>query len=92
MLSAGHRYVEIWERRARAIERTLRTILASDALNDDDRAAVVAVLCGRSSARDPKLLTDVETALIEHYRETTTADKQMLRTLLARLAAAGGTQ
>lgn len=91
MFHAGHSYAEVWERRAHRLDRALRMLLASDAPTAEQRADVAAVLFGRKAiGRDSKTLSAVEADLVADYRSMSTADKQMLRTLLDRLATRGG--
>jgi hypothetical protein len=93
VLYAGRRYADAWERRVKALEKVLKDVLASDSATDEQREAMMRALCGRTSqGRDPKLLSEAEAALIAHYRASDAADKQMLRTLLARLARNTGIQ
>lgn len=81
-------YIAFWERRTRAVERTLRVVLASDHVNDKQRNQILRVLYGAAGAgRDPKTLSEAERALIERYRTMDAAGKQMVRTLFDRLAA-----
>jgi hypothetical protein len=76
----------LYERRAKQLERTFRFILASDAVSDEQRARIFAVLYGRTGVgRDPKTLSADERTIVEHYRQIDAAGKQMLRTLLAKL-------
>jgi hypothetical protein len=80
-------YVDFHARRVKAVERALRAALASDAISDEQREDVLAVLYGaKGVGRDPKLLSEYESQLIDHYRTTDAAGKQMLRTLCKRLA------
>ena len=85
--SAACRLASMWERRAHRLERTLRHLLASDALNDEQRAEAIDVLFGRKQiGRDRKTLSPRETQLLEHYRGIDADGKQMLWTLIDRLA------
>jgi hypothetical protein len=69
-------------------QRTLRTVLASDTMSDEDREAILGVLYDTAAAhRDGHLLSDAEGTLIRQYLEIGVAGKQMLRTVCARLAA-----
>ena len=79
--AAGH-----YERRTKQVERTLRTIVASDTVSDEQRARIFDVLYGRTKiGRDPKTLSADEATIVEHYRQQDAAGKQMIRTLVARL-------
>lgn len=81
-------YPEFLARRLRVLERTLRALLASGSLSDGERAHALALLYGAPGRfRDGKLLNEHEGKMIEAYRTMDTTGKQMLRTLLARLAA-----
>jgi hypothetical protein len=87
MFHAGHHVADILERRVKALEKILRDVLASDYATDEQRDALMRALHGRTSpGRDPKLLSETEAALVAHYRAMAQHDKQMLRTLLGRLA------
>jgi hypothetical protein len=91
MFSAGLRCTEVWRLRVKALERALTNVLASDALPDEQRISALKVLHGEETVgRNPHLLSDAERRLIDHYRASAPADKQMLRTLVARLAVVGG--
>ena len=82
----AHRMADFWERRAERLERVFRWLMASDHLTDEQRQDIAAVLMGKqATGRDPKMLTDFEAVLLTHYRAVGAADKQMLRTLVARL-------
>jgi hypothetical protein len=81
------RLVDVWEHHARRLERALLALMSSDALTDEQRAEVVAVLYGtKKVGRDHKTLTDVELKMIQHYRAADAAGKNMIRTM-AKLAA-----
>jgi len=85
LYNAGHRLARYWRGRTEKTERALRACLASDILTDEQRGFVLRVLHGQQSVgRDLKSLNDTERKLIDHYRAGSQADKQMLRTLLAR--------
>jgi hypothetical protein len=84
---AVYRAIQAADNRAKRAEATLRKLFERLDLSDEDRARVLAVLHGqRGGVRDGKRLTRCEAELIEHYRATDLAGKQMLRTLLQRLA------
>lgn len=77
--------VWFWERRAQNLEDQIRRVLACD-LSTEHRASLMEALTGKPSrARDARLLTESEASLIQSYRETDAAGKQLLRTLLKRL-------
>jgi hypothetical protein len=87
MFNAGHRLADFWQRRAHRLDRALRVALASDCVSDQHRAEIVAVLVGsKKLRRDKKLLSEAEGQLIADYRRMDTDGKQMLRTLLSRIA------
>lgn len=87
LFSTGNRLAGHWRARADKLERALYAALACDALSDEERARIIEALHGRGGRRrDAKLLTETEIAVLQHYRESAPADKQMVRTLLARLA------
>lgn len=76
-----------WEGRTRKAEHLLRKVLASDALSEDERRAILTTLHGRRGPqRDLHILSDLERAMIDQYRQMAAADRQMIRTLFARLA------
>ena len=90
MFHAGIRHAETWECRVKALEKVIREVLASEYATDEQRAALVRALHGRKSpGRDPKMLSEAEATLIAHYRAAPAEDKQMLRTLVARLGEKG---
>jgi hypothetical protein len=79
-----HSYLE---RRLRQFERTVRVILASDVVPDDQRERIRQVLFGkRNVGRDPKTLSEPERVMFDNYRSMDAAGRQMVRTLLERLA------
>jgi hypothetical protein len=80
-------YPEYLERRLRTLERALRGLLACDGVTDVDRAKVLAVMYGApASTMDSRLLNDTESRLIQCYRATDAAGRQILRALSERLA------
>jgi hypothetical protein len=78
MFLACTRWCAYHERRIARLERTLHAALAADALTDEQRAEILA-------GKDARLLNDAEATLIRRYRSMDSSDRQMLRTLLARL-------
>ena len=87
MLSAGFRLADFWARRAYRLDRALRLVMESDALSAEQRAEIVAVLVGKKNlGRDKKLLSDAEWQIVVEYRRTDVPGKQMLRTLVKRIA------
>lgn len=91
------REARAWRRRAEALERVIRHVVARVDLAPDARTDLLALLYGTAAARcrDEKLLSDVEANLIAHYRAMDAAGRQMLRTLCERLATSsekGGAQ
>jgi hypothetical protein len=87
---AESNYVTFFENRITRLERTLRKILASDAIDGTQREEVFTVLLGRAKVgRDPKMLTDTEKELIENYRTMAVDEKQIIRTLARKLSVDG---
>jgi hypothetical protein len=82
---AARALVGFWENRARTLQRALTNVLATDALDEGQRRAVVRALHG-STARDASLLSRSEGRIIEQYRSLPAADKAMVRVMLDRLA------
>ena len=80
--------VSYWRRRARKAENLLREVLPSD-LTDDQRARVLGTLHGNPGQRlrNDHGLSDCEQQILEHYRATDAAARQLIRTLFERLAA-----
>src|SRR4029077_7585130 len=87
-LYSAHAWKDFWERQTKRLDRTIRGLLASDNLTAEQRAMLIASLHGAAPGFivDPRLLTVFERRIIEQYRATDTAGKQMLRTLCQRLA------
>jgi hypothetical protein len=82
MYNAGRRFAEVWEVRAQRLERALRLVLASDLASEEQRADIVAVVCGRKyTGRDRKTLSTTEADLIRYYRAADADGKHMLRTM-----------
>jgi hypothetical protein len=77
--------VSYFERRIQQLERTVRNVLASDALSEDERRALHSAY-GRKRHDVTRALSEHEGQLLNDYRNIDAAGKQMLRTLCARLA------
>jgi hypothetical protein len=85
---AHFRQVMYWRNRTDRLEAVLRRALASDALDDDSRRAIIDGLHGpgQGRRRDLKALSEVERRIVDHYRQVPAVDKRTVRTLLQRLA------
>lgn len=78
-----------WERQASKATRQLRVVLANADLPEELRRHVVgAIHGGGAQRRDSKLLSETELDVIRQYRAMNGSDRQMVRTLFKRLAAA----
>ena len=79
-------FAEFFERRVRALEFQYRSLLANDALDDDQRQLLLAGLYGRRHVtnRDAKILRENEAEILAMYRALEARDKQFLRSILSR--------
>jgi hypothetical protein len=76
----------------RRIERTLESVLTSDALTDAQRLELLGLLAGTRGGPHtrPTVNPGAEHQLIEHYRRLTTNDKTLISRLCARFAGRTG--
>lgn len=82
--------VSYWRRRTLKAENLLCALLGSGTkLTDDQRARMLGTLHGHTGQRlkNEHGLSDCEQEIVDHYRATDQKGREMLRTLLARLAA-----
>ena len=68
----------------KALTRQLHAALATDALSDRDRTAIIRALHG-STQRDARLLRESERELFDLYAGLTDADRQMFRRMMTRI-------
>ena len=78
---AEHRLSWYWEAQAKKYRRLLQSALASDRLEDSDRDRILAGVNGR--ARDAKLMTPDEAALLADLRALAPADRAAIRRMIA---------
>lgn len=82
---AGWRCESYWKNRCLRLERELRAALTG--ADAGTRASALRAMYGRAgAARDPQVYTPTERDLVTRYRSYDDATRQMVRTLLARLA------
>jgi hypothetical protein len=67
------------------LERQLRAALACDGLTDEWRLGVLRALYGKQGTVRA-MISEADTKLLEDYRALDAAERQMLRTLIDRLA------
>jgi hypothetical protein len=87
-LTAAHQEAKDLRGQLRRIERTLESVLASDALTAAQRRELLGLLAGTRGGphSKPSLNPGAEQSLIDHYRRLTTNDKTLVSRLAARFA------
>ena len=76
-----------WERQAVKYQSLLRRAMACDGIDDEQRSAILEGLHGlKARQMDSRVLSDAERRLVDNYRHMDDRDRQMLRTLVDRLA------
>ena len=91
MFRAGHHLVDLWQRRAQRLTRQLQAALASDALSDDQRAAIVKTITG-STRRDANILNAGERDYLDDLRALDDRDRVAVRQIIRSLRQKGGSQ
>jgi hypothetical protein len=84
VLHNGRKLAELWETRANALSRQLQAALASDALTDEQRAAIVKTVTG-NTRRDAKLLAASEREMLDEYQALSSVDKVTARRIIRAL-------
>jgi hypothetical protein len=85
-------YASFLERRIRTLELSIRRLLSSGVLTQDQRTGLLVAVYGSKTGtlKDANLLTDAEAQLLGCYRGTDTAGRAALRGVLHNLAKKGG--